>query len=87
MKSNDSIRNEIAVFVNGIENHKALVAILKFVKIMYRNNIAIIKGVTLMKFDYSKMIEKMLAMVRKGKNSEKKLKMIYDYICFVYLKY
>lgn len=38
MKSNDSIRNEIAVFVNGIENHKALVAILKFVKIMYRNN-------------------------------------------------
>lgn len=38
MKSNDSIRNEIAVFVNGIENHKALVAILKFVKTMYRNN-------------------------------------------------
>lgn len=42
MKSNDSIRNEIAVFVNGIENgienHKALVAILKFVEIMYRNN-------------------------------------------------
>ncbi|MGN0449584.1 MAG: hypothetical protein ACI4G0_04410 [Ruminococcus sp.] len=40
-----------------------------------------------MKYDYHKMIEKMLAMVRKGENSEKKLKMIYDYICFVYLKY
>lgn len=38
MKSSDSIRNEIAEFVNLIDNHKALVAILKFVKIMYRNN-------------------------------------------------
>ncbi|MGN0449583.1 MAG: hypothetical protein ACI4G0_04405 [Ruminococcus sp.] len=42
MKSGDSIRNEITEFVNLIDNHKALVSILKFVKIMYRNN----KGVS-----------------------------------------
>lgn len=33
--------------------------------------------------DYLKMIKKMLSKIK----SEKKLKMIYDYICFVYLKY
>lgn len=32
--------------------------------------------------DYRKMIEKMLLKI----SSEKKLKKIYDYICFVYLK-
>ena len=37
MKSDKIIREEIAEFVNEIENHKALVAILKFVKIMYRD--------------------------------------------------
>lgn len=40
-----------------------------------------------MKSDYISMINEMLEMVRKDENSEKKLKMIYDYICFVYLKY
>lgn len=40
-----------------------------------------------MKYDYSKMIEKMLDKVKKGENSEDKLKKIYDYICFIYLKY
>lgn len=38
MKSDKIIRNEIIEFINLIENHKALVAILKFVKIMYRDN-------------------------------------------------
>ena len=38
MRTNNSLRNEIIEFINLIENHKALVAILKFVKIMYRNN-------------------------------------------------
>lgn len=38
MKSDNIIRNEIIEFINLIENHKALVAILKFVKIMYRDN-------------------------------------------------
>ncbi len=37
MKTNNIIKEEIAEFVNEIENHKALVAILKFVKIMCRN--------------------------------------------------
>ena len=40
-----------------------------------------------MKSDYISMIDKMLAKVIKAENIEKKLKMIYDYICFVYLKY
>lgn len=38
MKSNKSIKNEIVEYINLIENHKVLVAILKFVKIMYRTN-------------------------------------------------
>lgn len=38
MKSDKIIRNEIIEFINLIENHKALVTILKFVKIMYRDN-------------------------------------------------
>lgn len=37
MKTNNIIKEEIAEFVNEIENRKALVAILKFVKIMYRD--------------------------------------------------
>ena len=32
-----------------------------------------------MKSDYISMIDKMLSKVRKAENSEKKLKMIYDY--------
>ena len=35
--SDKIIKEEIAEFVNEIENHKALVAILKFVKIIYRD--------------------------------------------------
>lgn len=35
-----------------------------------------------MKSDYISMIDKMLAKI----TSEQKLKRIYDYICFVYLK-
>lgn len=37
MRTNNIIKEEIAEFVNEIEKHKALVAILKFVKIMYRD--------------------------------------------------
>ncbi|WP_405355248.1 hypothetical protein [Ruminococcus sp.] len=37
MKSNSSIRNEIIEYIDIIESHKALVAILKFVKIIYSN--------------------------------------------------
>ena len=32
MKSNKSIKNEIIEYINLIENHKSLVAILKFIK-------------------------------------------------------
>lgn len=35
-----------------------------------------------MEYDYRKMIAEMLAKIQ----SEKKLKKIFDYICFVYLK-
>lgn len=35
-----------------------------------------------MKYSYPKMIEEMLSKIK----SEEKLKKIYDYICFVYLK-
>lgn len=38
MRTNNSLKNEIIEFINLIENHKALVAILKFVKIIYRDN-------------------------------------------------
>ena len=37
MRTNESLKNEIAEFVNEIDNNKVLVAILKFVKIMCRN--------------------------------------------------
>lgn len=37
MRTNKSLKNEIAEFVNEIDNNKVLVAILKFVKIMCRN--------------------------------------------------
>lgn len=37
MRTNDSLKNEIAEFVDEIDNNKVLVAILKFVKVMYRD--------------------------------------------------
>lgn len=37
MKSDIAIRNEIIEYTQAIENHKALVAILKFIKLMYKN--------------------------------------------------
>lgn len=37
MKSDIVIRNEIREYTQGIKNHKALVAILKFIKLMYKN--------------------------------------------------
>lgn len=36
MKSDIAIRNEIIEYTQAIENHKALVAILKFIKLMYK---------------------------------------------------
>jgi len=37
MKSDIAIRNEIIEYTQAIENHKALAAILKFIKLMYKN--------------------------------------------------
>lgn len=37
MKSDIVIRNEIIEYTQAIKNHKALVAILKFIKLMYKN--------------------------------------------------
>lgn len=37
MKSDIAIRNEIIEYAQAIENHKALAAILKFIKLMYKN--------------------------------------------------
>lgn len=39
MKKNTAIRQEIIEYIESIENHKALVAILKFIKIIYRRNL------------------------------------------------
>lgn len=39
MKKNTAIRQEIIEYIETIENHKALVAILKFIKIIYRRNL------------------------------------------------
>ena len=37
MKSDIVIRNEIREYTQAIKNHKALVAILKFIELMYKN--------------------------------------------------
>lgn len=37
MESDIAIRNEIIEYAQAIKNHKALVAILKFIKLMYKN--------------------------------------------------
>lgn len=39
MKKNTAIRQEIIEYIKLIENHKALLAILKFIKIIYRRNL------------------------------------------------
>lgn len=38
MKQNTTIKDEIIEYINLIENNKSLVAILKFIKIIYSNN-------------------------------------------------
>ena len=37
MKSDIAIRNEIIEYTQAIKNHKALAAILKFIKLMHKN--------------------------------------------------
>lgn len=37
MKSNKVIKSEIIEYIDIIDNHKSLVAILKFIKIIYSN--------------------------------------------------
>lgn len=44
MKSDIAIRNEIIEYTQAIENHKALVAILKFIKLMYKKQHIKCKG-------------------------------------------
>ena len=40
MKSDIAIRNEIIEYAQAIKKHKALVTILKFIKLVYKNTAA-----------------------------------------------